>query len=111
MAWLEISVSTDSVGIELVAERLTAGGFEDLVLEDQAEFETFLEENRAYCVYFQGATVRNLNFDGITCGKALDAVFGGYGDVEFKARDIFMQDPAVPMLDVADGVKAEIREF
>jgi len=70
-----------------------------------------VEENRAYCVYFQGATVRNLNFDGITCGKALDAVFGGYGDVEFKARDIFMQDPAVPMLDVAEGVKAEIREF
>ncbi len=51
MAWLEISVSTVSAGIAKVAEQLTAGGFEDLVLEDQAEFETFLEENREYWDY------------------------------------------------------------
>ena len=51
MAWLEISVSTVSAGIGQVAEWLTAGGFEDLVLEDQAEFESFLEENRAYWDY------------------------------------------------------------
>lgn len=51
MAWLEISVSTVSAGIAKVAEQLTAAGFEDLVLEDQAEFETFLEENREYWDY------------------------------------------------------------
>ena len=51
MAWLELSVSTVSGGIGRVAELLTAAGFEDLVLEDQAEFETFLEENRAYWDY------------------------------------------------------------
>lgn len=70
-----------------------------------------VEDNRAYGIYFQGATVRNLNFDGITCGKKLDAVFGGFGDVEFKARDIFLQDDTVPMLDIQDGIKADIREF
>ena len=43
MAWLEISVSTRSATIEQVAAALTAGGFADLVLEDQAEFESFLE--------------------------------------------------------------------
>ena len=51
MAWLEISVSTVSGGIARAAELLTAGGYEDLVLEDQAEFESFLEENRAYWDY------------------------------------------------------------
>ena len=51
MAWLELSVSTASGGNARAAELLTAGGFEDLVLEDQAEFETFLEENRAYWDY------------------------------------------------------------
>ncbi len=51
MAWLELSISTVSGGIGRVAEMLTAGGFEDLVLEDQAEFESFLEENRAYWDY------------------------------------------------------------
>ena len=51
MAWLELTVSTVSSGIEKAANLLTAGGFEDLVLEDQAEFEAFLDENRAYWDY------------------------------------------------------------
>jgi ribosomal protein L11 methyltransferase len=51
MQWLEISVETRSETIEAVAEALTCGGFPDLVLEDQGEFETFLEENRAYWDY------------------------------------------------------------
>ena len=51
MAWLELTVTTAPGGIEKAANLLTAGGFEDLVLEDQAEFETFLEENRAYWDY------------------------------------------------------------
>ena len=51
MAWLELTVSTAPGGIDRAANALTARGFEDLVLEDQAEFETFLEENRAYWDY------------------------------------------------------------
>lgn len=47
MEWLEITIETLSAGIEDVAAALTAGGFEDLVLEDQAEIEEFLEQNRA----------------------------------------------------------------
>lgn len=49
--WLEITVDTASGGIEEVAAALTAGGFADLVIEDQAEFESFLDENRAYWDY------------------------------------------------------------
>ena len=51
MQWLEITVKTASGGIEAVAESLSAGGFADLILEDQAEFEEFLEDNRAYWDY------------------------------------------------------------
>ena len=51
MQWLEISVETRSESIEAAAEALTCGGFPDLVMEDQGEFETFLEENRAYWDY------------------------------------------------------------
>ena len=47
MNWLEITVETAPATIETVAARLTAGGFEDLVIEDQAEFEEFLQENRS----------------------------------------------------------------
>ncbi len=51
MAWLEITIDTQSSSIDTVAAQLTAGGFADLVLEDQQEFETFLDENRAYWDY------------------------------------------------------------
>ena len=47
MQWLEIGIRTQSDNIESVAAALSAGGFADLVLEDQAEFESFLDENRA----------------------------------------------------------------
>ena len=48
MAWLEITIDTAAAQVEQVAEELTKRGFSDLVIEDQQEFETFLEENRAY---------------------------------------------------------------
>ena len=51
MQYLEVKVETCSAGIETVAEHLTAAGFDSLVLEDQEEFETFLDENRAYWDY------------------------------------------------------------
>ena len=47
MNWLEITIETAPSTIETVAARLTAGGFEDLVIEDQTEFEEFLQENRS----------------------------------------------------------------
>ena len=47
MNWLEITVETAPSTIETVAARLTAGGFADLVIEDQTEFEDFLQENRS----------------------------------------------------------------
>lgn len=70
-----------------------------------------VEENRAYMVYFQGAHIGNLRMEGITAGKNLDAVFGGYGNVQLRARDVLRQDESVPMLDVAESVKAEITEW
>ena len=51
MAWLEITIDTVSDKIGSVVTALTANGFADLVIEDQEEFETFLEENRAYWDY------------------------------------------------------------
>ena len=51
MDYLELVISTVSGGIDTVTMALTAGGFEDLVIEDQAEFETFLKNNRQYWDY------------------------------------------------------------
>ena len=51
MAWLEITIDTVSDKIESTAAALTAAGFSDLVIEDQMEFESFLEQNREYWDY------------------------------------------------------------
>ena len=51
MAWLEITLKTTAKNIDTAVTSLTAHGFPELVIEDQAEFETFLDENRAYWDY------------------------------------------------------------
>ena len=51
MAWLEITINTTQKKMDSMVTLLTARGFSDLVIEDQGEFETFLEENRAYWDY------------------------------------------------------------
>ena len=67
MAWLEISVSTRSETISQVAAALTAGGFAELVIEDQMEFESFLEENREYWDYIDETLQEKLQ--GLSCIK------------------------------------------
>ena len=47
MAWLEITLHTTPSSIDETAAVLTAAGFQELVLEDQTQFEDFLEQNRA----------------------------------------------------------------
>lgn len=51
VAWLEITIHTTPESIEDTAAFLTASGFEELLLEDQTQFEDFLEQNKAYWDY------------------------------------------------------------
>ena len=51
MDYLELTVATSGSGIDTVVACLTAGGFDDLVIEDQQEFESFLADNRQYWDY------------------------------------------------------------
>ena len=51
MAWLEITLDTTPKNIDSTVTLLTANGFSDLVVEDQEEFVTFLEENGEYWDY------------------------------------------------------------
>ena len=51
MAWLEITVHTTADSLDRTVTALTSAGFSDLVIEDQCEFEDFLEQNRAYWDY------------------------------------------------------------
>ena len=60
MAWQEITIDTAPEQIEAISAVLTASGFSDLVIEDQQEFETFLDENRAYWDYIDESLQKKL---------------------------------------------------
>ena len=49
--WLEVSIDTTDAGMDDLAAYLTAFDTGGLVLEDEAEFQTFLEQNRQYWDY------------------------------------------------------------
>ena len=51
MDWLQISIDVAAGRMDEVVALLSAHGFEDLVIEDQKEFESFLEQNRQYWDY------------------------------------------------------------
>ena len=48
MQWLELTIDSDSRGIDLLEAALTLNGFDSFVIDDEAEFHTFLETNRDY---------------------------------------------------------------
>ena len=67
MAYLELTIDTATGKAEKTAAALTAGGFSDLIIEDQGEFEAFLEENRACWDYIDEELQEKLQ--GLSCIK------------------------------------------
>ena len=55
MDWLELTIETASAGVEIAAAALTMWGYDSFVVDDQAEFEDFLEGNRDYWDYVDEA--------------------------------------------------------
>ena len=60
MAWLEITLNTQPGSVNALATALTGLGYEDLCIEDQQEFETFLEENREHWDYIDESLEKSL---------------------------------------------------
>ena len=51
MQWLELTIQTTPRVIDLVAADLSVLGFDRLILDDEADFQSFLENNRQYWDY------------------------------------------------------------
>ena len=49
--WLEVAVSTSPETLDELCAKLAAAGMDGLVIEDEQEFLSFLEENRQYWDY------------------------------------------------------------
>ena len=48
MQWLELTVDTASQGIDLLEAALTLNGYDSFIIDDEADFHTFLQTNRDY---------------------------------------------------------------
>ena len=48
MKWLELHIDTARAGLEPVSELLREQGVEGLVIDDEADFKDFLENNHQY---------------------------------------------------------------
>ncbi|MCD8004625.1 MAG: 50S ribosomal protein L11 methyltransferase [Oscillospiraceae bacterium] len=60
MTWLEITINTTGADLETLAARLAANGADELVIEDEADFRRFLEENRQYWDYVDDGLLRRM---------------------------------------------------
>ena len=55
MQWIEVSVPAESGEIDALCEKLAALGAGGMVVEDERDFQTFLEQNRQYWDYVDEA--------------------------------------------------------
>lgn len=58
--WLEVTVETTDAELDDLAAKLTMNGAEGLVLEDEADFKQFLEQNRQYWDYVDDALLERM---------------------------------------------------
>ena len=97
MSWLEITLNTAPERIDSLCAALTARGFADLVIEDQQEFETFLEENRAYWDYIDESLQERLQ--GLSQVKLYleDSDKAGLARLEQAARELELPMTLAPL--------------
>ena len=61
MKWLELHIDTAPAGLEPVSELLRGQGVEGLVIDDEADFKDFLENNRQYWDYVDDELLREIH--------------------------------------------------
>ena len=60
LTWREITINTAPEDLETLTNKLTANGVTGLVIEDEADFKRFLEENRQYWDYVDDELLRRM---------------------------------------------------
>ena len=60
LTWLEITINTTGDDLENLEAKLTANGVVGLVIEDEADFRRFLEQNRQYWDYVDDDLLKHM---------------------------------------------------
>ena len=112
MEYLELTIKTVPEQIDRLVNALTAAGFADLVIEDENQFETFLEENRAYWDYIDEELQEKLQ--GLCCVKlylekedspSLDRLKGLLSSLESSMGTLELTVQELPQTDWSESWK------
>lgn len=99
--WLEITLTTGEDALDGVCARLTENGLTGLVIEDEADFKRFLEENRQYWDYVDddlmarmsgAARVKFYVTDNESGQADLRRYLAGLEQYEYTARTLLEND-------------------
>ena len=108
MKWLALHIDTSPAGLEPVENMLIALGIEGLVIEDEADFRRFLEQNKQYWDYVDEELDRSM------AGKCRltfyveesDAGFSQVAAVRIAMADLKREHPEyAPLIMTMDGVE------
>lgn len=100
MQWIEAAFRSSPEDIDALCERLTALGAEGLVIEDEADFRRFLEQNRQYWDYvdeelesrYRGVSRVKLYVEDTPGGRAQLAAFTDGTGLEPECRTVADED-------------------
>lgn len=100
MQWIEAAFRSSPEDIDAFCERLTALGAEGLVIEDEADFRRFLEQNRQYWDYvdeelesrYRGVSRVKLYVEDTPEGRAQLAAFTDGTGLETECRTVADED-------------------
>lgn len=100
MQWIEAAFRSSPGDIDALCERLTALGAEGLVIEDEADFRRFLEQNRQYWDYvdeelesrYRGVSRVKLYVEDTPEGRAQLAAFTDGTGLETECRTVADED-------------------
>ena len=100
MQWIEAAFRSSPEDIDAFCERLTALGAEGLVIEDEADFRRFLEQNRQYWDYvdeelesrYRGVSRVKLYVEDTPEGRAQLAAFTDGTGLEPECRTVADED-------------------
>lgn len=76
MDWIKVTVYTTNAGIEPVSGRLMQLGITGLVIEDEAEFNDFLDETREFWDYVDDELVKSMSGDTRVTAYVSDDISG-----------------------------------
>ena len=108
MKWLALHIDTSPAGLEPVENMLSALGIDSLVIEDEADFHTFLEQNRQYWDYVDEELDRSMSGKcRITFyAEDSDAGFAQVAAVRIAMAELKREHPDyAPLLMTIDGVE------